>query len=244
MNPFRSFNSYEFTDAAIPGAVFVLGELFLLANPSLSDLTNWSLGSLLLFLLIAYAAGQIAQIIGALLEGGWWAMRGGMPVDWLRTGVPDLLPADQIAALEGRLRKALKLPPEFRIAGLTRGSWYFVVRQMAGLSVGSPEQESLDTLQGQYRIARGLSAVLLALAITCLLIATFQLNFESLDALDMPFVYGAGFGMGFAVLALFRMERFAVQYALELIASVMLHTQDDDSQRSPSIAPPQEALVP
>ena len=215
----RTFAVYEVVDAVVPGAIFVLFSMILFWDARLEQLMHWSLGSVAVFMLVAYAAGQLAQIAGTVLEAGWWKMRGGMPHDWPRSGKQGLLPADQVKALEARLQQRLGLAPDFTIAASTAGTWYFLVRQISALVAAAPEAERLDALQGHYRVARGLAAVMFALA------AIFAV-LDPYGALhnDPHNLFHAGLCLAFGVLALFRMQRIGVQYALELFARFMLVT--------------------
>src|SRR6478609_1704513 len=76
----RTFDFYEYAGVIVPGAVLVLGMLWLFpegrAHFSKEGVTFGELG---LFVIIAYASGQLVQGVGNWMEWLWWKSWGGNP---------------------------------------------------------------------------------------------------------------------------------------------------------------------
>ena len=76
----RTFDFYEYAGFIIPGAVLVIALVWLFPDSrALFSKEGVTLGELGLFVIIAYAAGQLVQAIGNYLEWIWWMPWGGMP---------------------------------------------------------------------------------------------------------------------------------------------------------------------
>lgn len=217
MRSTHRFNFYEYAEAIVPGAVIVMSLLVIFNHPAGANLTDWSLGTFALFLLISYATGHVVQIIGTVLEAFWWRLLSGMPIDWVRSRPGTLLPADQTLVLERRLQMVLDQPADFTIARLDGRSWYFLTRQVTSLVQAAGGSLRLDQLQGNYNLSRGLSAALFATSMIMIVADPYTAIQD-----DPNMLFFAIMAFSFGVLALFRMQRFGVQYALELFAQFLL----------------------
>jgi hypothetical protein len=83
----RTFDFYEYAGFIIPGAVVVMAVVWLFPESrALFSKEGVTLGELGLFVIIAYAAGQLVQAIGNFLEWLWWKPWGGMPTGRVLTG--------------------------------------------------------------------------------------------------------------------------------------------------------------
>src|SRR5262249_40844210 len=69
----RAFDFYEYAGVLVPGAVLVMGLLWVFPEGrALLAKDGVTLGELGLFVIIAYAAGQLVQAIGNYSEWAWW----------------------------------------------------------------------------------------------------------------------------------------------------------------------------
>jgi hypothetical protein len=76
----RNFDFYEYAGIIIPGTVLVMALVWLFPESrAFFSKEGVTLGELGLFVIIAYAAGQLVQAIGNGLEWVWWKLCGGMP---------------------------------------------------------------------------------------------------------------------------------------------------------------------
>lgn len=83
----RDFGFYEYAGIIIPGAVVILGVLWLWPEAGgLAERQGVSLGELGILVILAYAAGQLIQGVGNGLEWEMWKAAGGMPSQQLLCG--------------------------------------------------------------------------------------------------------------------------------------------------------------
>ena len=69
----RTFDFYEYAGFIIPGAVLVMAVVWLFPESrALVGKDGVTLGEFGLFVIIAYAAGQLVQAVGNGLEWAWW----------------------------------------------------------------------------------------------------------------------------------------------------------------------------
>jgi hypothetical protein len=88
----RTFDFYEY--------VIIMAVLWLFPESrALLSKEGVTLGEFGLFVIIAYASGQLVQALGNYLEWAWWKPTGGMPAGRMLSG--DLLTAEQHRRLRG-----------------------------------------------------------------------------------------------------------------------------------------------
>jgi ABC-type Fe3+ transport system permease subunit len=74
----RNFDFYEYAGIIIPGTVLVMALVWFFPEArALFSKEGVTLGELGLFIIIAYAAGQLVQAIGNGLEWALWKLCGG-----------------------------------------------------------------------------------------------------------------------------------------------------------------------
>lgn len=194
----RTFDFYEYAGIIIPGAVLVMAVIWLFPDShALFSKDGITLGELGLFVIIAYAAGQLVQAIGNYLEWAWWKAWGGMPTGRVLSG--KLLTAEQHRRLLGALRPALgdadpsKMPEAQRRA---------IVREVYAEVLAEGKAARIDTFSGSYGLMRGLTAALVVILV-------------------LAVVTGKSVGISvilvvLSLLALHRMHRYSQHYATEL----------------------------
>lgn len=99
----RQFDFYEFVGVVVPGAVVLTGVA--LAWPVEGQpgaVLGISVGGLGTGVILAYAAGHLVQALGNGIEKAWWKAWGGIPTDWVRSGVRPLLARPQLPQVESR----------------------------------------------------------------------------------------------------------------------------------------------
>jgi hypothetical protein len=212
---------YECLEVLVPGAFFTGCLMAIYQHPAVASVNEWTIGAVVIFALISYAVGHLVQTLSNTIEKYWWRAVGGMPLDWVRSGKKQLLPDNKVTELERHVRVKLHLGPDFKIAEQDGGGWYFLVRQIHGMVVdGRPSQRAsyLDTCMA---INRGLACAVFALAILYLLNDPF-VDPSKIDIEDFSRFYIGAVVFMVGMLTLFRMQRFGVQYALELFAQFIL----------------------
>ena len=73
----KQFDFYEFAGIVMPGAILLVG--LTQVSPKIAAIIpskDMSLGSLGLFLILAYATGHLLQAAGNLVESVWWFFPG------------------------------------------------------------------------------------------------------------------------------------------------------------------------
>ena len=193
---------YEQVGIVIPGAVFVAVLLALIPQTAFSiSPKDVSLGGFGIFLLLAYAGGQAIAAAGNVGEAMWWAVRGGMPSDWVVYDDARILSVAQKQALATKVQSAfgLQIPP---VVGQTRKNWAPVFRQIYRFAI-SQNPGRIETFNGNYGLNRGLAAALFVLAAADQIIRPGEWH-VSLALFAGGLVYG------------FRMNRFAVHFAREV----------------------------
>jgi hypothetical protein len=201
----RTFDFYEYAGVIIPGAALVLGLLFFFPDSrAVFTKEGVTFGELGLFIMVAYAAGQLVQGIGNFIEWLWWNLWGGMPSrrvlagHYLRTGQ------------RKRLVEALKRDPKIKLDldNAEKSEYGTIVREVYGVVSSAGKHARVDTFNGNYGLLRGLAAAFAVLVTVAL-------------------VLGKGLYITCAlvillVLAIQRMHRFAVHYATELFTQYLL----------------------
>ena len=217
----KQFDFYEFTGILLPGAIVLTGLVLLFPGWGLPTLIkDISMGGLGLFVVLAYAAGHVVQAVGNLIEAVWWKGWGGLPSDWLRTKPSRLLAAQQISALEKRLRERQGLDG-FDITSAAATDWYAITRQIYADVASAGRSGRIDTFNGNYGLNRGLAAgLLVVLALVPVPAPT-----------DWHVVICILIAEG---LALYRMHRFARHYARELFVQFLQLPERENQKENKS----------
>jgi hypothetical protein len=200
----RTFDFYEYAGIIIPGTVLVMALVWLFPESrALFSKEGVTLGELGLFVIIAYAAGQLVQAVGNGLEWAWWKLRGGMPSGQMLCG--KYLSAGQHKRLLEALRSIVgdadpcKLPEPERLA---------VAREVYSEVAGAGKASRVDTFNGNYGLMRGLAA---AFVMTFALALVTSRGIIALCVLAVLFL-----------LAIYRMHRFGRHYATELFTQFLV----------------------
>ena len=197
----KSFNLYEFSGVLIPGTIILFGVS--LCFPQLKGvlLTDISFGDFGIFIILAYASGQLVQAIGNLLEELWWRLQGGKPTDWIRKGQTRLLAKVQLKELADHISKKLGLKIGNDLMGVSESDWHNIIRQIYSYISTKAATERVDTFNAYYGLNRGMAAAFLLL-----LVLSLMLNLGVWSAVMMTLM----------LLSLYRMNRFGENYAREL----------------------------
>lgn len=206
----KEFDFYGTAGVIAPGMVFIVGLVILFFPDRSNDLmaiSNVSLGSLGVGLILAYVAGQLLQAIGNAIEAAWWWCWGGMPTDWVRSGKHPLLAPAQCKLLETRIRMTVN-DDTFSLASATRDHWYAITRQVYAAVAAAGRSERIDIFNGNYGLCRGIAAGLLVLLVTSGILHWRAWRVEVILAVLIA-------------LATYRMHRFAVRYGREVFAQYL-----------------------
>jgi hypothetical protein len=194
----RTFDFYEYAGFIIPGAVLVIAVVWLFPESrTLFSKEGVSLGELGLFVIVAYAAGQLVQAIGNYLEWLWWKPWGGMPS--VRVLCGKYLSADQHKRVLDALRPVLgdadpcRLPQSERLA---------IVREIYSEVAGAGKAGRVDTFNGNYGLMRGLAAAFVVIFVLAIMASKGWTVLCVLAVL--------------LLLAAHRMHRYGRHYATEL----------------------------
>ena len=199
----RTFDFYEYAGFIIPGAVIVMAVVWLFPESrALFSKEGVTLGELGLFVIIAYAAGQLVQAIGNFLEWLWWKPWGGMPTGRVLTG--KLLTPEQQQRLIEALRPALGGADPSKIPEAQRRA---IVREVYAEVLGAGKAARIDTFSGSYGLMRGLPA---AFVVAFVLAIVAGKGATVLGVLAVLFL-----------LALHRMHRYSRHYATELFVQFL-----------------------
>ena len=199
----RTFDFYEYAGFIIPGAVIVMAVVWLFPESrALFSKEGVTLGELGLFVIIAYAAGQLVQAIGNFLEWLWWKPWGGMPTGRVLTG--KLLTPEQQQRLIEALRPALGGADPSKIPEAQRRA---IVREVYAEVLGAGKAARIDTFSGSYGLMRGLAAAFVVAFVLAIVVGK---GATVLGVLAVLFL-----------LALHRMHRYSRHYATELFVQFL-----------------------
>jgi hypothetical protein len=206
-------SSYEFLGVTVPGVILVYG--FSLMFPELGLLKTAekvSFGEVGLMLVLAFVSGQLLQALGNLIEYGWWFI-GGWPSDWVFEKKRGLLSGAQT---EDAFRKIAKMlgTATFNPAIAESKPWKAITRQIYAAVAKAGNTSRIDVFNRNYGMFRGIAAAVLVTALAGAVggrIGDYRIYIGLLVML---------------VLALFRMQRFAVLYARELFITFLLLPAD------------------
>lgn len=210
----RTFDFYEYAGVIIPGVILTLGMLFLLPEyRALFSKEGITFGELGVFVLVAYAAGQLVQGIGNILEWAWWKPWGGRPSKQALVG--RYLSAEQ----HKRLIEKLKSDPQMscRLSAPDRSDYRAIVREVYAAVSNAGKATRVDIFNGNYGLLRGLVAAFVSLLLVALLLGKGVYVIAALLIL--------------LLLALQRMHRFAVHYATELFTQYLLLSSNSAKRR-------------
>lgn len=205
----RTFDFYEYAGFIIPGAALVMGLLFFVPEGrGLFTKDGLTFGEFGLFVVVAYAAGQLVQGVGNLVEWVWWKPWGGMPSRRVLGG--HYLTAEQ----RQRLIVALMMDPHVNrdLATTDKAEYNGIVREVYAVVASAGKGGRVDTFSGNYGLLRGLSAAFVVLIIVAVILG------KGLFVVCVLVVL--------LLLAVQRMHRFAVHYATELFTQYLLLSAD------------------
>jgi hypothetical protein len=199
----RTFDFYEYAGFVIPGALTIMAILWLFPESrTLFSKEGVTLGELGLFVIIAYAAGQLVQAIGNYLEWLWWRPWGGMPTGRVLCG--KYLTSEQYQRLLTALRPALGGAEPNKISDAQRRA---IVREIYAEVLAAEKAARIDIFSGSYGLMRGLSAAFLEAIVVAVVEGKSAMILGTLVVLFL--------------LALQRMHRYSQHYAIELFVQYL-----------------------
>jgi hypothetical protein len=208
----RTFDFYEYAGFIIPGAVLVIALVWLFPESrALFSKEGVTLGELGLFVIIAYAAGQLVQAIGNYLEWIWWKPWGGMPSVQVFCG--KYLSADQHKRLLDALRPVLGDADPCRLQQSERLA---IVREVYSEIAGAGRTSRVDIFNGNYGLMRGLAAAFLMIFVLAIIASKGVI---ALCVLGILFL-----------LAIYRMHRYSRHYATELFTQFLAARAKDTTR--------------
>ena len=209
----KDFSFYEQAGIVLPGAVLLFGVAMLL--PSLKPVflgEGITVGGLGLFLVIAYALGHLVAAAGNILERIVWFRRG-MPSDWIVDQGSKLIGDRQIVLLRERMLQDLSLDVD--PVGMDRREWRAHFAHIYRDVMISSRVGRVEIFNGTYGLSRGLATASLLL---CGMIAALR---------PIDWLWWSG---GIAVCAglfIFRMRRFGIHFAREVLLLFLLSNGRD-----------------
>lgn len=218
----KQLDFYEFAGIVMPGSILIAG--LAQAVPDIGAIIavkDMTLGTLGLFVILAYAAGHLVQTVGNAIENLYW-LYPGIPSDWVRTGRGHLLSQGQRAALEEQIPKKLGLRPPFAFNRLDKKEWFSTTRQIYAAVAAANRANRIDVFNGNYGLNRGLAASLLLVA------AVVAMNDHG------HWLYSCGLVVA-AAAGIYRMQRFARHYARELFVQFLQLPMPSDALEGKSL---------
>lgn len=205
----KNFDFYEFTGILVPGAITLyVGCLLFPCIATVLDAKNLSVGDFGMFVVLAYAAGHLVGAVGNAFECAYWKPWGGKPTDWVRDPKKNHFSNEQTRNLKKRIQQLLGLPEPKDPGAWPVRAWRGITRQIHAAVEQAGAAGRVYTFNGNYGMCRGLAASLLV----CLAFAPFSGKVNGLGYTT--------FGISLA-LSIFRMHRFGVHYAHELLAQFL-----------------------
>jgi hypothetical protein len=201
----RTFDFYEYAGIIVPGAILTLGLLWLFPESrALFSKEGVTFGELGLFVIVAYAAGQLIQGVGNWIEWVWWKTWGDFPSRRVLSG--HLISADQHKRVVEALRKDGKVTTD--VSSCSLSECLAIVREVYSVVAAAGKAARVDTFNGNYGLLRGLAASFFVLLIAATVLGKG--------------IYVVGALVLLLLLALQRMHRFGKHYALELFIQYIL----------------------
>lgn len=201
-------DSYEFVGVIVPGVIVAYG--FGLMFPELGLFVaaqKISFGELGLLLVLAFVAGQLTQAFGNIIEAIWWVGRG-WPRDWVLRRHGHVLAASQYEQFFKKVADTLRLA-RFDAAKTTSRDWAAINRQIYATVSNAGRAARVDLFNGNYGMFRGIVAAVVVVAVAGAIGHRIP---DGRIYLGLVFVL---------VLALARMQRFAVYYSRELFVQFL-----------------------
>lgn len=197
------FDPYEFIAVILPGSVVLFGVLYLFPSAKPVFGTDMNVGGLGLFVIASFIVGHLIQGFGNALGWAWWKWKG-MPTDWVRQPVQDLIGDEQ----RRRLADILLREKNCTLDRLDRKQWYSMVREICSTITHAGRSKRIDAFNRNYGLLRGLT-------VGCLI-------FAGLAAYAQPenwLLWTIAFFM--AGVSAYRMHRFAVIYGREVFTEYL-----------------------
>ena len=144
-----------------------------------------------LFVILAYALGQLVQGVGNGIEWALWKAWGGRPTEQVLAG--KLLSAEQHTRLMASLAQGPNVPRE--TSQLSTSERLAIVREVQSVVAAAGRDKRVETFLGNYGLLRGLAASFLVLTVLTLVLG---------QGLTTAGAFGALF-----LLATQRMHRFS-----------------------------------
>ncbi len=204
----RKFDHYEFTGILVPGVAIGIGAAIafpaLLTAGSIKDL---SVGGFGILFIVSYVIGHLVQAIGNFLEKIWWKVFGGMPTDWIRTNPGHFMTPEQNLLLQQKISERLQVSSS-GLDTLSSEQWATIRRQIYAEVSAAGRATRIDIFNGNYGLNRGLTVALLLTG--AVLLITSPARYELVIA-----------AFAASVLAAYRMHRYSIDYAHELLAQFL-----------------------
>ncbi len=151
--PGRAFDFYELTGHILPGTIVLVSIPVLFPKvKQFHFLLPESIGSVFLFIILAYLVGHLLQGIGNIFECAYWKLWGGRPTDWPVTR-PWKNKFIDFAWVQENLPSSSK---NFSEADLAK--WHTRIREVQIEIVSAGYSKRLDIFNGNYLLFRGLLA--------------------------------------------------------------------------------------
>ena len=209
----KNFDFYEFAGILAPGVVLLFAVN--LTHPQVTPFLagqQISVGSLGLFVVLAYVAGHLVQGVGNLVEGAFWKAFGGMPTSWLvQQRECGYLNAQQLHALPKKVEQHLGIGFGKPLRDLMDAEWSPTVRSIYASVQAAGRSGRVDIFNGNYGMLRGVGSAFLLAAVLC--------GAEQKWTLALLMIGCAG-------VAFVRMHRFGKHYARELFVQFLLLKQE------------------
>jgi hypothetical protein len=161
----RTFDFYEYVAFIIPGSVLMMGLLYLYPEAhAYFTKDGVMLGELGIFVIIAYAAGQLIQGIGNFIEAVNYLPFGGNASGRALAG--KFLSPEQ----HKKVAEALKADPMIARDITTCGAAEYpaIVGMMYGRVLSSGKVARIDAFNGSYGLMRGLAAAFVVLLVVAI----------------------------------------------------------------------------
>lgn len=196
---------YDIIGYFVPGVILTYG--FVLFYPSVKLITidsQLSVGSLGLYTIVSYTAGQIIQSVGNFLTTLYWLKRG-RPTDWIFEKNNNLLSDHQKNRLIYKLvaKKLVSKNTDFK--KMKQNEWSNIVRQIISIiSNNDNSPKRLEIFNSNYGLWKGLTTSLLFLCIMSFIRYGISNLLVSISLIIIT------------ILSVIRMRRFGIYYAKEL----------------------------
>jgi hypothetical protein len=160
----KELSFYEQVGVVLPGSIFLAGLTLLFPQLKAqfgSD--GLSVGGLGLFLIVAYATGQLIAAAGNFLETIVWLPTSGMPSNWVVKRRTMLLSTDEIQRIQSKLNK--QLGTNIEIGTLSRKDWKPHFRHIYQAVMTVEPGGRVLTFNGYYGLNRGLATATLLISV-------------------------------------------------------------------------------